>query len=363
MGIKNYTGYILNEQEINLKDSLMFFSPKFISLIKKINSPITKDLMDLLDNRESRFPFSYINLNDDIDFISVMPANRIGRIEGITQKDLENPDPNSPVWNEKGRQVMRIGAFVTRLFPKYAGTKDLENFVQQIKGIRDAENYTIRLVRGEELRAWYHVKTYYNPHPGMEDPPEDEGVMDIRTPLMKSCLKQPEKQHFFDMYVENPDKVGLLIMTNTDNKLVCRALVWFDVYMVDNPQNPTKGTIMDRIYYTQESDVHIFINYAKEHGWWYKTNQAKGCETYVVNGQVMDKPLRTQLPHHRMFAKFPYMDTFCYYSPDTGRLASTRGKPAKNMTGKTIGECPAGNFFDRYLLQKANGGFKKLLPK
>lgn len=362
MGLKNYNNY-LYEQEINVKELPMFYSSKFIDLLKKLDNNVSKDLLDLLDHKEIKFPFSYIDLTTNIDFLSAMPANRVGRIEKISQKDLENPQPDSPVWGEKFRQQSRIGVLVTRILPKYAGTKDLENFVQQIKGILDAENYQIKLVRGEELRAWYHVKNYFNPHPGIEEPPEEEGVLDIRTPLMKSCLKQPEKQIFFDMYVENPEKCGLLIMTNGEGKLVARAIIWFDVYMVDNPQSPTKGTIMDRIYYTQESDVHIFINYAKDHGWWYKTNQAVGCETYVVNGQVMDKPLRTQLQNHRMFAKFPYMDTFCFYSPDTGRLASARGKPAKNMTGKTIGDCPAGAFFDKYLLKKANGGFKKLLPK
>jgi len=352
MVIRNFNGYIY-EDLATVKELPMFYSPKFRNILEKIDSPVANDLLTLTKSGE-KFPVSYADLSDNIDFLTVLPVNRVPRLEGVAEEDLEDPKDDSVVWREKFRQEVRIGAFVTRILPKYAGSKDLENFVHLVKGKLDAANYNIKLVRGEEIRYWYHVKTYYNPNPGFEERPE-EGVLDVRTPLMRSCLKQPEKQPFFDIYVENPDKCGLLIMTNKDNKLVARAIVWSDIFMVDNPQNPTKGTIMDRIYYSNESDVNIFIDYCKEHGWWYKTNQAKGCETFVVNGTVMNKPLTAKLTKFGHFDKYPYMDTFCYYTPDTGRLATSRGKPAKNP--KT------GEFFEKYLLQKTNGGFKRLLPK
>jgi hypothetical protein len=354
MVLRNFNGYIY-EDLAALKELPMFYSPKFRNILEKLDSNVAKDLLALTKS-EQKFSASYADLaaDNDLDFLTVLPVNRIPRLEGVTEEDIENPKDNSVLWREKFRQKVRIGAFVTKVLPKYAGSKDLEIFVHQVKGKLDAGNYILRIVKGEELRGWYHVSTYYNPHPGMEEPPE-EGVLDVRTPLMRSCLKQPEKQPFFDMYVENPDICGMLIMTNKDNKLIARAIVWFNVFMVDNPQNPTKGVILDRIYYTNESDVNIFIDYFKENGWWYKTNQAKGCETYVVNDVVTNKPLTVKLTKAGHFEKYPYMDTFCYYTPETGRLASSRGKPAKNP--KT------GEFFEKLLLQKANGGFKRLLPK
>jgi len=349
VGLKNFNGY-LYENELTAKELPMFFSPKLIDMFKSIDNPISKELLALVGS-DNRFQFSYFDLTKDLDTLSFLPPNRATRLEGITEQDLTAPSPSSVVWGEKYRQPMRIGAFVPRVLNKYAGSKELENFVHQFKAKLDAQNYKIRLVRGEELRAWYHVKNYFNPTPGIEEAPE-EGVMDVITPLMKSCLKQAEKQGFFDIYCANPEKCGLLIMTNSDNKLVCRAIVWDEVFVVENPQNPAKGTFMDRIYYTNESDVHIFINYCKEKGWWWKTNQAKDCLTYVVNGKVSDKQMTTKLPNHGMFNTFPYMDTMCYYTPDSGRLSTTRGKPALNP--KT------GQVMERYMLKSAKGGAKRL---
>lgn len=349
MGLKNFNGYV--KEAINVKEIPLFLSPKFTELLKSIDSKIAKELLEIAGDNTKLFPNSYADLTSDIDFLSVLPAARIARIEGTTEKDLTNPGPDSPLWGERFRQPVRIGAFVTRILPKYAGTKDLEIFVHQVKAKLDASNYELKIVRGEEIRKWYHVKTYYNPHPGAEEAPE-EGEMDVRTPLMKSCLKQPEKQTFFDIYTKNPEQIGMLIMLDENQKLRARAIVWFDCYVVDNPGNPTKGVLMDRIYYTNESDVNIFIDYAKEQGWWYKPTQAKEIYTFVRDGEICEKGISTRLKNHGLFQRFPYIDTMCYYTPDTGRLSSTRGKPAKNpMTGETM---------ERYQLHRANGGAKRL---
>lgn len=348
MKIKKFSGH-LNE-DINVRELPMFFSERFINILKSIDSKISKELLDLLKS-DIKFQFSYVDLSDDIDFVSVLPSNRLGRIPGISEEDIENPSNNSPVWGEKFRQLFRIGVFVNRLLPKYAGTKDLENFVNHFKSKLDVENYELRIVRGEEIRKWYHVDNYYNANPGMEEAPED-GSLDIRSPLMKSCLKQPEKQSFFDIYCKNPEQIGMLIMLNKDKKLVARAVLWFDCFIARNPENPPKGVLMDRIYYTQESDVKIFIDYAKEHNWWYKPSQAKEIFSYVVDGVEESRPITTRLKNHGMFAYYPYLDTMCYYTPDTGRLSSNRGRPQTHP--KT------GEIMERYKLQRANGGVKRL---
>lgn len=349
MGLKNFNGYV-NEDVINVKELPMFYSHKLNDILKLIDSNIAEDLLAIIKFGKT-FQISYVDLDKDIDFVTVLPANRAVRLEGITEKELFSPTEDSIVWGPKGRQQMRIGTFVTRLLPKYAGTKDLENFVHLFKAKLDVDNYKLRVVRGEEIRKWYHVKTYFNAHPGMEEIPE-EGVMDVRSPLMKSCLKQPEKQDFFDIYCDNPEQVGMLIMLNSDEKLVARAVIWFDCFVVDKAEDPSKGVLMDRIYYTQESDVNIFIDYAKEHGWWYKPSQAKEVFSFVKDGEVCERPITTKLKNHGIFAKYPYLDTMCFYTPETGRLSSSRGKPARSpKTGETM---------ERYQLQRANGGTKRL---
>lgn len=347
MKLKAYNDYLF-ENEISVKEVSLFLSPELENIFKNMSSPIAKEVLNTPP--DSKFSFSYIDVSDEIDKVSILPVNRLSRIGGISEKDLTEPEPESPVWGKYGRQTTSIGAFVARVVPKYAGTKELENFVHEYKGKLDAENYTLKIVEGEELRAYYHVDTYYNPTPGVIEKPA-EGP-DPRTVLMKSCLKQPEKQDFFDIYVSNPDKIKMLIMLNKKGQLVCRALIWYDVFVVDNPEKPTKGTLMDRIYYTSDSDVNIFIDYAKKNGWMYKTHQVKDCMTFMFEGRSIDKPISTRLPNCGHFKKYPYIDTLCYYTPETGRISNSRGKPARSQ--KT------GEIMERLQLQKTNGGFKRL---
>jgi hypothetical protein len=348
--VRNYKDYLF-ENEINVKEVKMFFSPKLTQIFKSINSPISRELLSLTESEDEKFTFSYIDLTKDVDTLSYLPANRLNRIEGLGEKDLINPSPESPAWGEYGRQPIKIGGFVARTLPRYAGTSELEKFGNSFKGILDQDNYRMVLVDGENIRKYYHIKSYYNPNPGVIDAPP-EGQADIRTVLMKSCMKQPEKQDFFDIYVNNPDNVKMLVMLNKNNLLVARALVWMDVYVVDKPENPTKGTFLDRIYYTKESDVNIFINYAKEKNWFCKTHQTKDCTTFWFKDEIMDKPITTRLKHAGDYPKYPYLDTLCYYTPFTGRLSSSRGKPTNNpKTGEPL---------ERLQLQKIGGGFKRL---
>jgi hypothetical protein len=350
--LKSFNRYI--NEALSVKEIPMFFSSELVTLLKSIDSNISKELLEI-PNSGKYFPISYAT-TQDIDFFSVLPVNRIGRLEGVTDEDLKRPSKDSAMWGDKFRQPVRIGAFVGTLLPKYKGSKDLENFVHQIKAKLDESNYELKIVRGEEIRKWYLVSNYYNSNPGFEEPP-DEGILDIRSPLMKSCLKQPEKQDFFDIYCDNPEQVGMLIMLNFDKKLVARAVIWFDCIVVENPENPPHGVLMDRIYYTNESDVNIFIDYAKQHGWWYKPTQAKEIYSFVMNGEITNKQIYTKLKNHGVYAKYPYMDTMCFYTPFSGRLSSYRGKPAKIPKGLP-GE---GEVMDRFQLQSARGGAKRLL--
>ena len=349
--IKKYNGYLY--EGVKVKELSMIYSDSLIKMLNNVDSIISKELLDILKS-DQKYNFSFVDLTDNIEQLSRLTSNRIERIEGITDKDLENPKKDSPLWGGI-RERIRLGAFVTRLLPKYTGTKELENFVQLFKSKLDVQNYEIKMVRGNEIKKWYHINTYYNAHPEMINKPP-EGVADIRSTLMKSCLKEPEKQTFFEIYCQNPEQVGMLIMLNKNKKLVARAIIWLDVFIADIANKPTKGVLMDRIYYTNESDVHIFIDYAKEHGWWYKPSQAKDIDSYVVDGVASNKTIRTTLIHHGDFERYPYMDTMCYYTPFTGRLSSNRGKPAKIP----VGMLGAGDIIERYQLRSARGRAVKL---
>lgn len=346
--IKKLSNYQFESMDISsLKELPMFYSSSFKKILNSINTRVSKELLKLM-NSDATFKFSYVK-ELDLEYVSVLPVNKALRIDGVTDNDLTNPSDNSPLWGEKFRTPMKLGGFINSVI--VASNVEVADFVNKYRAYLDSKNYTLKLVKGEEIRYWYHVKNYYNPTPDIVDRDDlPEGALDPRTTLMKSCLKQAEKQPFFDIYCKNVDQISLLIMTDKNNKLRARAIVWHDCFVADNPENPTRGVLLDRIYYTSESDVDIFINYAKERGWFYKPTQAKEVYSFIMNGAICNRSITTRLKVHGEFAYYPYIDTMCYYTPSTGRLSTTIGKPAAKY----------GIPIDRYLLHNTNGTKKRL---
>lgn len=350
MEIKYFLDHI--NENLNIKEMPIIFSDKFRDMIESMNSRVSNELLKL-EKSNLKLDFSYIDFSENENMFSVLYVNRMARVDNIQENDLIDPSEDSVVWSTRYRQDMRIGAFINKLLLNSITAVELENFVNSIKGKLALNQYKISLVVGEDIRKWYHVKHYFNPTPDIVDRDDlEENQADPRTPLMKSCLKQPEKQPFFNIFTKNPEQIAMLIMLNKNNELIARALIWLDCFFVDNQKNPTRGILMDRIYYTNESDVNIFIDYAKKNNWWYKSAQAKEIFTFVVNDVVVEKVLTTRLKNHGDFDPYPYLDTLCYYTPASGRLSTNRGVPVKHPN--------TGEVLERYLLHSTGGGKKRL---
>lgn len=357
MSINRFNKYLIREGFYGPTKGKMFFSKRFIDFLNDISSPISKDLLNILKS-DNEFVNSYIDLSDnESDKVTFLPYNRASRLDGFSEKvDMVSPADDSPVWGQKGRQSLRIGSFITNILPEYASTRELTNFINEFVGKLESTKYEIKLVDGENIRKYYLVNSYYNPTPDFiyrDDIPEDED--DPRTVLMKSCMKQPEKQTFFDIYCSNPTQCKMLVMLNKKKELVARALVWMMV-KIKMEDYFEKGTFLDRIYYTNETDVEIFKDYARKMGWFYKVDQTKDCMNVVFNGKILDinkHPILTRLDNGGPFVKYPYLDTLCFLTPKTGRLASYRGEMPKDKNGNIV-PC------DRFQLRKINGGYLKL---
>jgi hypothetical protein len=335
-------------ENIEEKETFLFLSDNLREILKSIDSNISNKLLELEKNK-IKYDHSYIDVSKKEGMLSILSINRLGRVDGVSEEDLINPSSDSPVWDNRHRIDIRIGAVVKKFLPDVMAFSELEGFVNSIKSKTNVNKYTLKVVNGEDIRKWYNVNNYYNPTPNVVDRDDVcENENDPRTTLMRSCLKQVEKQPFFDIYTKNEGQVGMLIMLNEQNKLLARAIVWFGCFIADNIEKPTVGTLMDRIYYTNDSDVNIFIDYAKKNNWWFKPQQSKEIYSFVVDGKTTNKSVTIRLKNHGNYDKYPYLDTLCYYTPETGRLSSTRGVPKPNI--------------DRYQLHSTSGGKKKLSP-
>lgn len=208
----------------------------------------------------------YVDITDKNDYVSYITKDRLNRLQ---EKD--------DVWNNNFRQEVRVGRFLQTINP-YTNLKSLEKKINLYKGAYNGiilKRSTFRIVRGDEIYKWYDEFFY------------QEGTGQLN----KSCMRNEKDR--LRLYVENPEKISLLILINENNRLEGRALVW----NVDKPDI----TYMDRIYTVYQEDVHRFENYAKQRGWKY-------FETYGFNHMIVQMKRNEGTPEEN-----PYMDTFTYF--------------------------------------------------
>jgi hypothetical protein len=292
--------------------------------------------IDKAPEEENLFPISYIDIDKEKeDSVTFLPANRAYFATGYkSPEDFKKPSPDSELWNIKGRQSLGVGKFINKLFDDFSDIA-IDKFVNVFKAeVAATMVYNkFKLITGEEIRHWYAGSNYYT------DPQSGGGY------LGNSCMRYDGKisrencQPYFDIYCKNPEKCALLILPNSQGKLMGRAIIWSHL------RKPTERTFMDRVYTVRQSDVELFKKYATEQGWIYKLKQEAHDSTYIDNGKTIDKSISVQLKP-LTFDTYPYMDTLKFYTPGTGRLASDQGNPAEG--------------FKRLRLENGGGTFQRV---
>ena len=295
----------------------LFISPKFEDVLRKMlktgdfQAKAVSNRILGLSQTDELFEISYIDVDPDTDDnVYFMPAQRAWfKMKFADQEEAnKTPDPNCEMWTGAGRQIIGIGKLVNRLFDDFSDAA-VDKFIRTYKAeIAASMIYNrFKIVTGEEIRYWYS-----------EDHCVPEGGPG------GSCMRYNSCQPYFNMYVENPEKCGMLILTNNNKKLIGRALVWKGL------RKPTDKTFMDRIYVAKQADEELFKKYATEQGWIFKYKQCAQDASYMEDGQRVNKSISLQLKS-KAYPSYPYMDSLKYYNPGTGRLASDAGNPVEGM--------------------------------
>jgi hypothetical protein len=284
----------------------IFISPRLTDILMKLTK-FPDSMVKIVTNRilgltktDDLFDKSYLDFVDGkMDLISFMPAARAWRSMEFKDQDDANkqPTPDCPMWNASARQTQSIGKFINYKFGNA--------FRAEISALFIYDNF--KLITGEDIRKWYNEKNY----------------APVGGNLNTSCMRYDKCQSYMDLYCAYPDKIGLLILTDENNKLLGRALIWKGL------RKPTDKTLMDRIYTTKSSEEELFKKYAAEKGWLHKYQQAASDNSYVENGQRVQKSVALQLLPPKSFKQYPYMDTMKYYNPGTGRMGSDAGNPVE----------------------------------
>lgn len=401
MKISDFKFFILEKQIFNLiTEAELKYLSEFRNMLKRIKSPIAKDLLELEDT-DLKVSTNYLNIGDEEDEISfygnnlksdkyriikqekaITHENRLFSDRGIDEwyipplpngtigeiKHIYNPEdlkkfgyniPESiahfvsdsgencfiflsgleiyPTTKPQKSFVGRVTRRILQVAGKKYSDKELEDFVNEFKAkvsLEKNRSQLFELVDGEKIRHFYLGTNYDHKKNG---------------PLLGSCMRYPECQNYLDIYVINPEVCRLLILKSPDNQelIVGRALVW---------KLNTGETFMDRIYFTYESDVNLFKEYAQKNGWCYKKNQnSSESETIEFSPENIKKETLNVELKYAYYDYYPYMDTFKYLEGKTlsnygdgARLESTeggRGDECENCGGSgtvTCYECDGG---------------------
>lgn len=228
------------------------------------------------------------------------------------------------------KSEIKVGRFTRRLLDKAGikpSDKEIEDFVNQYRSRFEIEKDVFRLfevVSGPDIKKWYYQGMY------------SQTLMSGT--LWQSCMRYDKCQNYFSIYTSNPNQVSLIILKDADPNEVeivdeitgetttkaeeslirGRALLWTDI----------KGRkFMDRVYFTKESDVELFKQYAIKNEWFYKIRQENDESTPLAfNGEALegeDNTVTVKLDHGGDFRRYPYLDTLKYYEPYKNTLSNS----------------------------------------
>jgi hypothetical protein len=249
-----------------------------------------------------------------IDYISLDSQNP-EMISYITEERLSRAIATGyDKWDIKYRYGIKPAAFIEKLFPNTFTDKDKEIFTVGFRAEilrkfpKPEDLVRIVHVEGEDIRNYYHRRTYQD---------DDCGS------LGSSCMKHDDCQKYFDIYVENKDKIGMAIVFNEYGELIARCICWY-------PEGKGKGKpkYNDRIYCSSDTIGRNMQITLEKHGYIniYNGNPVKTLE--------FEKSLVIQLEKW-VFNYYPYVDTMTYMNIQKGTLHnhSSRGHISLGSTG------------------------------
>jgi hypothetical protein len=278
----------------------LFISDELRSVLEQIKSEsVVADLLckgrhskeDLVED-----PVNFISISSqDPTRISYLTTERIGMIN------------ESDYWTSSRRFHMKPGGFISKVF-KDVSAKDVEVFSNLYRSEARKPNFKFKIVTGEEIREYY----LYDKHAS------DGGSLGV------SCMRYDSCQRLFNMYVENPDKVSLLLMLDERGYVMGRTLLW----------NFDGNKIMDRIYSINDEQLPFYFKkWATENGYYFRSQQNWYNSIQFERLGEGKKILKLDVKLENFdFRYYPYMDTFKFFNPDTGTFSNYRPNGTDHYT-------------------------------
>jgi hypothetical protein len=264
------------------------------------------------------------------EYTSPVDAGKVGK-KGVLNKNCLSPTEEidlSKLWGSN-RNKVKVGRFVRSVLKANDisfNDRDIEGFVNSYKSEIELINNAFMkfdVVEGNLIAKYYNHETY---------------KLSLNGTLGNSCMKN-KSDDYFDIYVENPDKVKLVILYDengsisdgkyTSSRIQARALLW---------KTDQGDMIMDRIYTNYDKDVELFKKFAEKNDWWSKKHQNSSCNFVAQRGEDSKNPIYTIKVSKFDFDYYPYLDTFPYFDKVNGILTNQESRSGiTHIMGNTDG--------------------------
>lgn len=331
-------------KESSITEGVLYLSPKFREKLRSMlrsfyDSPVTIALLGK-EGEEINKDWTFIDITDDLDSISFINQKNATKMifDAGYKIDLEVVGPTGAehVWNKdlinndsgisrKSRNNIKIGRFIKGIFDNRFTDKQIETFVNQYKSIKEDTSYEFKLVSGDEISKWYLPEN--SKYPG-------------RGSLGSSCMASESKNHFFKLYIQNPEVCSLLVLLE-GGKLIGRALVWKinkitplareiaeDKYeFFQDGQGGLSSVIklrgveyfMDRVYTSEDWLVNKFFEYSDKMNWCRRAYQSNEQRCVYYKGDKFFVTMNVKVKK-LSYEPYPYLDTFRRYNHFEGTL-------------------------------------------
>jgi hypothetical protein len=336
-----------------LNETVIYYSPDARKLLGKIEDvyqlPIATDLIWLEGEEKEGIDMTMIDVSSDGKYFTYKTSRNLDKLSdeipeffsNVKVKDfyktktdspytmkrfLDSGYPDSPLWQNPAGQI-KIGRFIITVFGSKYNNNQVEDFSLKLRMKKTGQNYVTKVVEGDEIKKWYN---------------EANNIMSGT--LESSCMRYGHCSSYFDIYVKNPE-ICKMVCIFEDDLLAARALIW----KITTKSEGDFEWYMDRRYYAYEELDNKLKDYAIQNGWAFKTvNSYSNIKSVTLGTKGFDCDMEIKLDNYKSITKFPYVDTFKKFYPETGIL--------KNSDSRTAEEV------EFYLLDSTGGGYTPISP-
>jgi hypothetical protein len=318
---ENFNNRQNNGDILPIEESVIYYSPQFKYIIKRVNNIDKTGISDKLLSIEGRDVGGDITLVDT-NYKNPQKITYTTMRSALKEVDDVIPDIDLERWEESernyiinnidmmsddlfksSRNELKMGKFINTILPNKFSNLEITNFLDIYKSVIEDSIEKIKIWSGGDIVKGYDTDLYSI----------DSGE------LGNSCMGD-EPKDTFEIYTTNKN-CQMVALLDEDEKILSRALLW-KISKI-NGNSVDDKYLLDRTYGVREYHSQKIKNWAISMGYYY--NDRLNDDEISPNSETLQKygirlgntliPPNTNISveiENWNFSRYPYLDTIFY---------------------------------------------------